>query len=251
MTGFVDVHSHVVPSGDDGAATVGEGLALCREAASRGTTVLYATPHVWAGEGLDREREASVRRAHAAMARDAAGFGLDLRLGFELTPSPELLEEDLGRYVLEGMATPSVLIELPFRGPIDLVLAVAEHAEALGLRPILAHPERADAVLDDPGQVEPLLERDWLLQLNATSLLGYHGGRVFERGWQLLETGAASLVASDGHRPARPPFLDEAHRAVRARLGIRADALFDGSALGEIGQAPARESRPYRLAPSR
>ena len=30
---FVDCHSHVVPSGDDGAATIEDGLALCRSAA--------------------------------------------------------------------------------------------------------------------------------------------------------------------------------------------------------------------------
>jgi hypothetical protein len=38
-------------------------------------------------------------------------------------------------------------------------------------------------------------------------------------------------VASDGHRTARPPFLDDAYRLVRERVGEEADALFDGSAL--------------------
>src|SRR5262245_32589074 len=54
---YVDVHSHVVPSGDDGAATIDEGLALCREAADHGTSVLYGTPHVWPLDGLAPERE--------------------------------------------------------------------------------------------------------------------------------------------------------------------------------------------------
>jgi len=34
---FVDCHSHVVPSGDDGAATIQDGLALCHSAAKHGT----------------------------------------------------------------------------------------------------------------------------------------------------------------------------------------------------------------------
>ena len=41
---FVDCHSHVVPSGDDGAATIQDGLALCASAAQHGTAVLFATP---------------------------------------------------------------------------------------------------------------------------------------------------------------------------------------------------------------
>jgi tyrosine-protein phosphatase YwqE len=180
---------------------------------------------------LSSDRDARVRSVHATMAARAAAFGLELRLGFELTPSPALLDEDLHRYQLEALAVPSVLIEFPFRGPVDLTFAVAEHAESVGLRPILAHPERADAVLDDPAIVADVRDLGWLLQLNATSLLGYHGGAIFEQAWQLLEIGAASLVASDGHRLARPPFLDEAYRAVADRLGERADSLFDGSAL--------------------
>ena len=63
MPGFVDVHSHVIPSGDDGAQSLDEGLALCREAAEHGTQVLYGTPHVLPGEGLDRDRERRVRAA--------------------------------------------------------------------------------------------------------------------------------------------------------------------------------------------
>ena len=100
---FVDVHSHVVPSGDDGVATVEEGLELCREAARRGTRVLYATPHVWPFDGLSSEREEAVRRAHDAMARETAAFGLTLGLGFELTPAEALLDESLERYALGGI----------------------------------------------------------------------------------------------------------------------------------------------------
>src|SRR5581483_8406242 len=45
MAGFLDLHPRGVPPGDDGAATIEEGLALCRQLAAEGTTVVYATPH--------------------------------------------------------------------------------------------------------------------------------------------------------------------------------------------------------------
>ena len=48
MPGFVDVHSHVVPAGDDGATTIEEGLELCRLAYEAGTEILFATPHAHA-----------------------------------------------------------------------------------------------------------------------------------------------------------------------------------------------------------
>ncbi|HEY3069720.1 MAG TPA: CpsB/CapC family capsule biosynthesis tyrosine phosphatase [Gaiellaceae bacterium] len=226
---FVDVHSHVVPSGDDGAKTIKEGLDLCRSAAERGTTVLYATPHVWPILQLAPDREQAIRAAHAEMAPAAARFGLDLQLGFELTPTPALLDEDPQRYRLGGL--PAVLMEVPFHGSLSLSERLAEHIEGAGLLPVIAHPERSEAVLEDPGLAASLHERGWLLQVNATSVLGYHGAEIEASAWRLLDDGLADLVASDGHRRARPPELDEAYRAVSARVGEAAEALFDGRAL--------------------
>jgi protein-tyrosine phosphatase len=231
---FVDVHSHVIPSGDDGAKTIEEGLDLCVGAAAHGTSVLFATPHVWPMLPLPPEREEAVRAAHAEMVPVAARFGLDLQLGFELTPAPALLDEDPRRFVLGTL--PAVLMEVPFHGALSLAERLAEHIEATGLTPVIAHPERSEAVLDDPGLARGLGERGWLLQLNATSIVGYHGAEVEANAWRLLDEGLADLVASDGHRRTRPPELDGAYRAVRARLGERADALFGGSALWALAR---------------
>jgi protein-tyrosine phosphatase len=224
---FVDCHSHVVPSGDDGAATVQDGLALCRSAAKHGTAVLFATPHVWPYFTLSDERENEIRTAYERMRPHA---GLELRLGFELTPAAALLEEDPHRYLLEG--TSCVLMEVPFSGPTDLLVALAEHVEAAGLEPVIAHPERTEAVLEDPSVAEELAGRGWMLQINATSLTGRHGPEPEELGWSLLERGLGKLVASDGHRTTRPAQLDAAFALAGQRLGERALSLFDGSALG-------------------
>jgi protein-tyrosine phosphatase len=230
---FVDCHSHVVPSGDDGAGSVEEGLALCRSAAEHGTAVLFATPHVWPYLTLSDEREAEIREVYEQMRPRAA---LELRLGFELTPARPLLGEDPNRYVLEG--TDCVLMEVPFAGPADLVFALGEHIEAAGLRPIIAHPERTEAVLADPGIADELAGRGWALQVNATSLLGRHGPEPEELGWTLVERSVAGIVASDGHRATRPAQLDEAYALAERSLGERALPLFDGTALGMATQSP-------------
>jgi protein-tyrosine phosphatase len=224
---FVDIHSHVVPSGDDGAQTVADGRALSREAARHGTAILFATPHVWPHLVLTDEREREVREAYEQVAR---GAGLELRLGYELTPTAVLLDEDPHRYVLEG--TDVVLVEVPFMGAADILVALCEHIEAAGLRPVIAHPERTESVLERPSLARELVERGWQLQANATSLLGKHGPEIEGLGWELIDDGLIAIVASDGHRTTRPPQLDEAYRVVAARVGeTRARSLFDGSAV--------------------
>ena len=233
---FVDCHSHVVPSGDDGASSVRQGIELCREAARHGTAILFATPHVWPHLTLTDEREVAIRQAYDEMRPHA---GLELRLGFELTPDPPLLREDMARYELEG--TGCVLVEVPFSGDADILFRVAEHIETSGLTPVIGHPERTASVLDDPGIADELAARGWLLQVNGTSVLGLHGPGPEELAWRFLEDGQASLVASDGHRATRPPHLDEAYDAVSGRLGEGAARFFDGSALGlSRRQIPSR-----------
>jgi len=224
---FVDLHSHVAPSGDDGAQSMDEGAELCCAAARHGTRTLFATPHVGAHADHDEEREALVAERVEEL-RDRTG--LDLRLGWELTPIPELLDEDPRRYALEGLDV--VLMEVPFTGSADLLVALAEHTEAAGLTPLVAHPERTEVVLERPSLAAELAERGWPLQVNSSSLLGRHGPARQALGWQLLRDGTATVVASYGHRVTRPARLDEAWELVHAELGPRASRLFDGSAVG-------------------
>jgi protein-tyrosine phosphatase len=224
---FVDCHSHVVASGDDGAQTRDDGEILCASAAAHGTRLLFATPHVWPHLPLTTAREEEIERAFASLRRSAP---LELRLGWELTPTEALLREDPRRYVLRG--TDCVLLEVLFTGELDVVVAFAERVEAHGLRPVIAHPERARVVLEEPNLAHELAARGWSLQINATSITGWEGPEIEALAWHLVDNGLAAIVASDGHRPARPPHLDAAYELVRARLGAeRTLPLFDGTAL--------------------
>lgn len=235
MSFFVDVHSHVVPSGDDGAQRIIEGRGLCREAARHGTAVLYATPHVWPHLVLTEEREQLVRANFAELTSEE--LGLELRLGFELTPAPPLLEQDLRRYVLDG--TNAVLIEVPFTGGERLLVEICELMEEQRLQPVIAHPERTEAVLDKPSLAREFAERGWLLQVNGSSLTGRHGAEIESLAWDLVDESLVALVGSDGHRGTRPAVLDDAYRAVEARVGeTQARSLFGGSAIGVV---PAHE----------
>lgn len=237
LPGFVDVHSHVVPSGDDGAVSLEHGLELCRLAADAGTRVLFATPHAhasWDTYPRSAARERIFEAAFPVMRDAVADWGLDLRRGWEVYPS---VLDDTGPEELALAGTRAVLVEFPgwwldVADPIPLVTAACERIEAAGLVPVLAHPERCPAVADAPAIVAPLAERGWLVCLNAPSLLGEHGGVSERVAWRLLDDGVVSLAASDAHGLGRPPTLDRAFRAVEQRCGRGgAVPLFDGSAL--------------------
>ena len=239
---IVDVHSHVVPTGDDGARTLAEGLELCRDAARHGTRVLYATPHVharWDSYPMTKERLARYDDAFPVMRAECAAFGLDLRHGFEVYPGALPESADLTAFALGSSG--GYLIEFPGfwtpeRDALGLVRREAERAEAAGLLPVLAHPERCAEIADRPERASEFTERGWLLALNGLSLDGRHGGAAYNAAWELLGAGLGDLVASDGHRANRNVQLDWAYELVAQRLGVeRARSLFDGSALEAPG----------------
>jgi len=236
MRGFVDVHSHVVPSGDDGARAIEDGLELCRLAFESGTEILFATPHAhapWDTFPRTSARDELYERSLAQMRAEVAEWGLDLRRGWEVYPTEvnAFEPEDL---VLDG--TRAVLVEFPgswleIDDAIEVVAGGASAVAAAGLVPVLAHPERCGAVAADPWSVRPLVEGGALLCLNAPSLVGRHGATAERTAWALLEAGLIALAASDAHSATRPPVLDGAYEEARRRLGEGAKRLFDGSAL--------------------
>ncbi len=234
---FVDVHSHVVPSGDDGAPSIREGAELCRLARAGGTRVLFATPHVhagWDAYPLTRERERRFETAFPLVAAAAARAGLELRRGWEVFPT-ELRHRDPRDLALEG--TGALLLEFPGwwlgldeDGP--LVLEGADRVTAAGLVPVVAHPERSRSLASGLAVAHELVARGCLLCANGDSALGRNGRAAEAAFWQLLDAGLLALVASDGHRRGRPPRLDDTQRLLARRYGAEAIApLFDGSAL--------------------
>jgi protein-tyrosine phosphatase len=192
----IDLHSHVLPGLDDGAADLVEALAICRAAAADGIEVLAATPHVRAHdwptpiEAIDAAFAELVPHAEGII-RLVPGAELDLE---ELRRPPE----ELRRFALAGNPK-YLLVESPYHGwPLDMAERLFE-LRMSGFTPVLAHPERAIEVQERPELVEPLVRGGALLQLTAGSLDGRMGRRAKASAFTLLERGWAHLIASDGH----------------------------------------------------
>jgi protein-tyrosine phosphatase len=193
---LIDLHSHVLPGLDDGAADLEQALAICDAAAADGIEVLAATPHV------RHDYPTTPERMEAALAEVQAAVGDRIRV----VPGGELdLDElrrpadELARFGLGGTRT--LLVETPYVGwPLDL----ADRLFALhvaGFATVLAHPERNRDVQQRPELLEPVVAAGTLVQLTAASVDGRFGRSAKACSFALLERGLAHLVASDAHAP--------------------------------------------------
>lgn len=194
---MIDLHSHVLPGLDDGAADLHEALAICAAAAADGITTLAATPHV-------REHDYPTTPAAMESAFDAlkaANPAVEVVKGGELDLAElERPKDELQRFALGESRY--LLVETPYYGwPLDLAERLFR-VQVQGFKVVLAHPERNPDVFERPELLEPIVAAGTLVQLTAASVDGRLGRplRTCARG--LIDRGLAHVIASDAHAPA-------------------------------------------------
>ena len=227
--GMVDLHHHLLPGLDDGAADVATSLELARMALAEGITTVVCTPHTLDGVYDVERARATAALAVLTLALAEAGLPLQIRLAGEVhlhESIPELLRLDAG-VTLDGQGR-YLLLELPHQGPPSSLPDFLFRLAAAGTTPLIAHPERNLAVRKNPALAIEWASRGVKLQLTAGSLTGAFGEPIRACAEQLLRAGAVHVVATDAHSPSkRPPLVQAAFAAATAIVGAEgAAALF-------------------------
>lgn len=218
---MIDLHCHLLPSIDDGAADWDAALKMCRMAAADGITRCAATPH-WTGTPGEPER--LLERLRELRERlTAEDIDLEVCAGNEVILVPQLLEAlQAGRALTLG-GTSYLLLEtaqLELGAYVDRALF---QLQSHGYRIILAHPERVRVWYSRREELRDLLHRGCRLQVNAGSLLGEFGPEARRQAEWLVRSGWVSLLATDAHGPeVRCPRLTPAVRCCARWLGEKA-----------------------------
>jgi protein-tyrosine phosphatase len=220
---MIDLHCHLLPGVDDGAATLAEAVAMARFCVADGMTHVAATPHCH--RSIRLLREAIVPRVAALNAElEREEVPLTVLPGSEIQLFDRAAfrrDEEAGLYCHLGDGRRFTLLELPW----ELSLypeGAPEHARWLrerGLTPILAHPERTPAFGWDANLLREWVEAGAWLQITVDSLLGNHGPGPQRLGWELLRAYPDAILATDAHNLRRCSGLASGYQAVRERLG--------------------------------
>ena len=119
--------------------------------------------------------------------------------GHEIRLTGELIEE-----MEDGVALPLadsryILIEFPSTGIPSYARQVFAELISDGYVPIIAHPEKNKAIIQNPQLLFDLISNGAISQVTCASLIGKYGKDVQRFAVALLENGLAHLVASDAH----------------------------------------------------
>lgn len=213
---MIDLHSHVLPGLDDGAASLAETVEIVRAAAAEGVTAIAATPHV-RDDYQTTPAAMQEALAHARSAVEAAGLAVELLPGGELALDrlAQMPERVVRSFALAGNRR-FVLVEFPYVGwPLDLSYQVTRLLD-WGIRPVLAHPERNPDVRADPERLRPVVDQGALVQVITSSLVSRRRDAGAATAHGLVDTGLAHLLASDSHGPSlRRPGMAAGRAAIR------------------------------------
>lgn len=214
---MIDLHAHLLPGVDDGAASEQDSLAMYDLARRDGTATVVLTPHQrhprWPNE------DAVSLREHFGRLRAALHGTVRLELGAELYVDSLLQEEIDAGAALSLAGSRYLLLEFPPHAASRARETVHELVVS-GWRPILAHPERVAPWAENPALILRLADAGALVQLTAMSITGDFGARAQRCSRFLLEHGCVHFVASDAHDPVRrPPLLSPAFAAVAQGWG--------------------------------
>ncbi len=205
MMRHIDIHTHILPSLDDGPTAVADALELARQFVRNDTDRIFATPH-----GFSTVYHADPEVSQAALTRFSkevrrAGIDLTVRLGMEIHYHPRVVQTILeGRALCLGSADTQrryALIELPARDwPTELPEVIYELA-LREIQTIIAHPERNLAALAREQLIDEALAEGAWLQLTAGSLTGQFGSACERLSRRWLDAGKVHVIASDAHDP--------------------------------------------------
>ncbi|MEH6453610.1 MAG: CpsB/CapC family capsule biosynthesis tyrosine phosphatase [Psychromonas sp.] len=228
---MIDLHSHILPGLDDGASCLEDSLSLIRNSINDDVTHILATPHIHFGT-FDNDM-VSIKTAFNSLCEyiDNHGVSINLAYAAEIRISPEIIQlveqkqiPFMGKY--EGADI--MLLEFPHSHILPGSEKLIDWLIKKNIKPMIAHPERNRDVWKYPEAMQPFIKRNCLLQITASSLLGDFGERSKKHAWSYIESGDATIVASDMHNlKRRPNKMKEAYNLVQKRFGLEvADSLF-------------------------
>ncbi len=246
---LTDLHTHILPGVDDGAADLAEALDMARAALADGIHTMAATPHhLHLPPGMDGAALAA--RVAALQCRlELEGLPLRVVAGVEaalIAALPQQLDAGL---ICPLNGSRYLLLEPPVNCLCAQVQELVFQVQVRGYTPILAHPERSAAFAHDAEGLYALVERGVLVQITAASLEGGFGHAVQEMARRLLRARLVHVIASDAHDAHyRPPRLSHAEVLAAGLIGDeRAHALVATNPAAILAGRPLEVEPPQPL----
>lgn len=200
---MIDLHSHILPGVDDGAADLEMSLRIAKKYVENGYEKVVATPHYIEGTRKHSSLELLEKLEELNAAIQVEGLDLKVLPGNEIYISPSTVSDIVSGQALTLNNSRFVLLELPSNDVPKYTDTIIYELQIKGYFPIVSHPERNARIIDNPNILHSMLEKGALTQMNLQSLEGMYGKSAMETAQVLLKHNMIHFAATDTHSDGR------------------------------------------------
>lgn len=204
---LIDLHSHLIPRVDDGAQSIEDALTLAQLAVDEGISKLVLTPHHYNPQFINHAQGVIEASRKLQDEINEAGIALKVYPSQEIRIHEQLIDhlynddllclDEQGRYML---------IEFPTQNIPDFSTRILGQLIDLGIRPVIAHPERNHCFAKDFNRLAEFIQMGCIGQVTTSSLAGAFGSTYQDISFQMIEANLCHFMASDCHHKEWRPF---------------------------------------------
>lgn len=195
----VDMHSHLIPGIDDGSKTLEESITLIKRLKGYGFRKLITTPHIMSEFYKNTPEIIQIGLSELKLALAKEEIDIEIHAAAEYYIDEIFLEKVQQGQKLLTISSNYVLVETGFISKPQMLLEILFEMEMQGYKPILAHPERYQYLVQDKKLVNDLIDRDIYFQMNLLSVTGFYSKQIKTFAELLIDEKKVKLLGTDCH----------------------------------------------------
>lgn len=218
--GFVDIHTHILPGIDDGAADWEQTERMLELQAKQGVTDVIATPHFDMEQNYQNPQKLRELVREANERADKRNLDIRIHTGCEVLYMPGVTEAYKKGDILTLADSQYLLMEFFPRSPYKEICEAVAAFSMEGVTPVLAHVERYECLMNQYDRLYELMKKGALMQMNSRSLLGGRFDRRVRMCRKMVQNGFVHFLGSDCHNEEeRPPKMQQPFQVVAKFCG--------------------------------
>ncbi|MES3650220.1 CpsB/CapC family capsule biosynthesis tyrosine phosphatase [Staphylococcus saprophyticus] len=204
---MIDIHNHILVDVDDGPKSINEAIELLKQAKSEGATDIVASPHHLHTRYSNDIKKVKMKLNELKKIEEIKELEIRLYSGQEIRVTDQIID-DINNGKIEGInGSRYLLLEFPSNEVPHYSNQLFYELQTMGYVPIIAHPERNKAIVQNMDLLFELINGGALSQITTSSLLGEFGSNVRKLSLKMIDNNLAHFIASDAHSATHRPFV--------------------------------------------
>lgn len=199
ISGYFDIHNHILPGLDDGASNIEETKNMLHVAYKEGIRHIIATPHFREDRFPTSKQDVNLAYEKTKEIILQEGLDISLYLGNEVYFSHNVSELLVNNGIFTLAGSDYVLVEFSPSSSYQYIKSALQTLIINGFFPILAHFERYNNIINNWDYIDEFYNMGVYFQVNASTVIGSIIKKPTRFVRKLIKYDMVDFIATDAH----------------------------------------------------